>query len=238
MAKALRGSMKNKRDDDSEPELEPEKRPDPASTTDEEKLALSDAVKVESEHGCGNSGEGPDEIIPDDLEIIESDSLLGVDGDEYTFQFNKNIAGASTIVTVLKFDSKGIEVDRLKPPPFPNITRADEWINGELAKIKEAKEKREDLKNQGLFVPSVYTPKYGNGVVLGSPGELVITARCTKDVVVVIPELVDDVVKWLNGREVAAHRVSNLGLHIVTFPDYQRATFTLLGNEKVQVRLN
>ena len=102
-----------------------------------------------------------------------------------------------------------------------------------LAKIKVAIEKAEHLKNLRIHQPLKFTPGYGKGVTCAS-GELVIVATTTGDEIVVIPELVDEVVKWLKGRSVAAHRVSERGLHLVTEKDFQRATF-LYQNKQIIV---
>lgn len=133
----------------------------------------------------------------------------------FTFSFKKVPAGGSNTIVEIK-RSDGRETTQT----FPNPARADEFIETMQKRIADAKIAKENSDPN-----AVAEPKYGVGISLSPTGELVIVAQASKESTVVIPEMAQDILKFLGSRSVDAFGVSERGLTLITSKDGQKVTF-------------
>lgn len=230
MARGIRGSYKEKRElreGSGSPDVAKKEKVGDADNKAEE-------VLVDELQAYGSSSEdaeeGDENTAPDPAKSPETEpqndlSLPGLpDAPVFSFKFEKVPAGANVIVRVTRSDGRITSIN------MPNMMRADEYIRAQKKKMAKAAEDRLHQNNLRKHQPAVFTPKYGGGVIETAHGEITITAVMgKKETVVVIPEIAEEVLKWLSGRAVASWSVGDHGLRLVTHPDFKSLTFNWVG---------
>ncbi len=228
MARGIRGSYKEKRAlQEGVQIVEPKKAVVDDEIPNDDLQPYGSSSKDEEE---GDEDEAPDSEKSAEVsgavsaEVKAEVEVDSVSTPEFSFRFDKVPAGAGITVRVTRSDGKSTSF------PHPNMRCADEFIRSQKEKLAKAAEARIHQNNLKKHQPAVFTPKYGGGVVESAPGELKITAVMgAKDTVVVIPEIAEEVLKWLAGRAVASWSVGDHGLRLVTHPDFKSLTFNWVG---------
>jgi hypothetical protein len=194
---------------------------------DDEEELTSDGDPVTSLGGSEASGksEEPSAEVPEEFVVPEPEKL----DDNVRYMFKKTWNGATLNVTVAKMEDQKVLAERVVP--FTLEADADKFILNKRNEIRAAKEEKLHQKTLKETEPLPFTPRFGIGVE-HSKDDISITCHFNKETVIVPAEISDHVVKWLNGRAVAAWSVSDKGFSVVTYPCGQRQVF-VYNNGKV-----